>query len=157
MIASGERGPTVWVQRLDSLAASPIQGTEGAAIVFWSPDGQTLGFWADGKLKKIAAEGGTALPICDLPGASSATWNQDGTIVAGNMHGDLPSNVVNVRSGAISPWKVLLWPKFLPGGKHLVYVRAEPKTSTYRAHVAGVGDRPRDCAHADRYSGDLRA
>ena len=38
MIASGEQGPMIWVQRLDSLTASPLQGTEGAAIVFWSPD-----------------------------------------------------------------------------------------------------------------------
>jgi serine/threonine protein kinase len=44
MIATGERGPMVWVQRLDSLTPSPLQGTEGAAIVFWSPDGQTIGF-----------------------------------------------------------------------------------------------------------------
>ncbi|MGI8961504.1 MAG: hypothetical protein ACR2IV_17440 [Bryobacteraceae bacterium] len=86
-------------------------------------------------MKKIAAEGGTALPICDLPGASSATWNQD-TIVAGNMRHDLPSNVISVRSGAVSPWKLLLWPKFLPDGKHLLYVRADPKIGAYRAHVA---------------------
>jgi hypothetical protein len=87
-------------------------------------------------LKKIAAEGGTALSICDLSGASSATWNQDGTIVAGPMRHDLPSSVISVRSGAISPWKALLWPKFLPEGKHLLYVRGDPKAGTYRAHVA---------------------
>jgi Tol biopolymer transport system component/tRNA A-37 threonylcarbamoyl transferase component Bud32 len=136
MIATGEQGPMIWVQRLDSLTASPLQGTEGAAIVFWSPDGQTIGFWAAGKLKRIAAEGGTALSICDLSGASSATWNQDGTIVTGKIRHDLPSHVVSVRSGSISPWKVLLWPKFLPDGKHLLYVRADPKFGTYRAYVA---------------------
>jgi eukaryotic-like serine/threonine-protein kinase len=138
MIATGERGPMVWVQRLDSLTASPLQGTEGAAIVFWSPDGQTIGFWADGKLKRIAAEGGTPLPICDLPGASSATWNHEGTIIAGNLRKDLHSNVISVRSGAISPGKLLFWPKFLPEGKHFLFVRADPKTGTYRAHVADL-------------------
>jgi eukaryotic-like serine/threonine-protein kinase len=136
MIATGEQGPIIWIQRLDSLTPSPLQGTEGAAIVFWSPDGQTIGFWAGGKLKKIAAEGGTALPICDAPVASSVTWNQDGTIVAGHWRQDLTSNVISVRSGAISPWKVLFWPKFLPDGKHLLYVRADPTVGTYRAHVA---------------------
>jgi eukaryotic-like serine/threonine-protein kinase len=136
MIATGEQGPMVWVQRLDSLTPSPLQGTENAAIVFWSPDGQTIGFWAGEKLKKIAAGGGTVLSICDLPGASSATWNQDGTIVAGNIRHDLPSNVISVRSGSISPWKVLFWPKFLPDGKHLLYARADPKVGAYRAHVA---------------------
>jgi hypothetical protein len=136
MVATGERGNMVWVQGLDSLTPFPLQGTEGAAIVFWSPDGQTIGFWAGGKLKRIAAEGGTALPICDLPAASSATWNQEGTIVAGSWRQDLPSNLISVRSGAVSPWKLLFWPKFLPPGKHLLYVRADPKIGTYRAHVA---------------------
>jgi Tol biopolymer transport system component len=136
MIATGEQAPMIWVQRLDSLTASPLQGTEGAAIVFWSPDGQTIGFWADGKLKKIAAGGGTALSICDLSGASSATWNQDGTIVAGKIRHNLPSHVVSVRSGSVSPWKLIYWPKFLPDGKHLLYVRADPTVGTCRAYVA---------------------
>jgi eukaryotic-like serine/threonine-protein kinase len=136
MIAMSERGPMIWVQRLDSSNASPLQGSEGAAMVFWSPDGHTIGFWADGKLKRIAAEGGTPLPICDLPGASSAAWNQDGTIVVGSSRPDLPSDLISVRSGAITPWKVSFWPKFLPDGKHLLYVRADPKLGTFRAYVA---------------------
>src|SRR5450432_581206 len=53
MIANGERGSMVWVQRLDSLTASPLAGTEGATMVFWSPDGAFIGFWAAGKMKKI--------------------------------------------------------------------------------------------------------
>ncbi len=136
MITAGEQGPMIWVQSLDSLTPSPLQGTEGAGMVFWSPDGQTIGFWAGGKLKKIAVAGGTPLSICDLPGASSGTWNQDGTIVTGHMRHDLPSNVISVRSGAISPWKVLLWPKFLPDGRHLLYVRGDPKAGSYRAYAA---------------------
>src|SRR5205814_4698665 len=107
-------------------------------IVFWSPNGQTVGFWADGKLKKIPADGGTALPICDLAAASSATWNQEGTILVGNVRQDLHSNVISVRSGAISPEKPLFWPKFLPDGKHFLYVRADPKTGTCRAYVAAM-------------------
>src|SRR5439155_14156807 len=82
MIAAEERGWMVWVQRLDSFTATPLHGTEGATVVFWWPDGQFIGFWAGGKMKKIPAEGGTPLPICDLPLVSSATWNRDGLIVA---------------------------------------------------------------------------
>ncbi len=138
MIAAGEHGPMIWVQRLDSVTPLPLPGTEGAGMVFWSPDGQTIGFWAGGKLKKIAVEGGTPLSICDLSGASSGTWNQDGTIVTGQMRHDLPSNVISVRSGAISPWKVLLWPKFLPDGRRLLYVRGDPKAGGFRAYAADL-------------------
>ncbi|MBZ5636276.1 MAG: hypothetical protein LAO55_24380 [Acidobacteriia bacterium] len=125
----------IWVQRLDSLTASPLPGTEGATMLFWSPDASFIGFWADGKLKKIPKEGGTPLPICDLPGAWSATWNQDNLIVAQtDFQG--PSVKISVQSGAVSPGKPLNWPKFLPGGKHLLYVNLDPEIKGLRAYVA---------------------
>ena len=135
MIATGERGPMVWVQRLDSLTASQLLGTEGATMVFWSPDGQFIGFWAGGKLKKIPAEGGTPLPICDLPGALSATWNQDNLIVLQTSF--MGSSVkISVQSGAVSPGQPHFWPKFLPGGTHLLYANMDPKIKGLRAYVA---------------------
>jgi len=133
MIATGERGSMIWVQRLDSLTASPLQGTEGATIVFWSPDGQFIGFWAAGKLKKIPAEGGTPLPICDLPAVGSATWSQDGIIVAETQG---TSSNISVASGTISPGRTLRWAQFLPGGKQLLYVKRDPKIESNRAYVA---------------------
>ena len=133
MIAHGDRS-MVWVKNLDSLTASPLQGTEGATMVFWSPDGQFIGFWADGKLKKIPAEGGTPLPICDLPPVSSATWSQDGVIVAAQVLGN--SFNISANSGAITSGKPRYWPKFLPGGKHLLYVNLDPKIKGLRAYVA---------------------
>src|SRR5207245_3445153 len=48
----------LWVRRLDSTAATPLEGTEGAASHFWSPDGESIGFLADQQLKKISARGG---------------------------------------------------------------------------------------------------
>ncbi len=134
MIATGERGSMVWVQRLDSLTANPLPGTEGATMVFWSPDGAFIGFWAGGKIKKIPAEGGTSLPICDLSGAFSATWNSDNLIVA---HTFWPGGSVkiSVQSGVVSPGRTLNWPKFLPDGKHLLYVNLDPKIKGLRAYV----------------------
>ena len=135
MIANGERGSMIWIQRLDSLTATPLQGTEGAAMVFWSSDGAFIGFWAGGKMKKIPAEGGTPLPICDLPGGAwSATWNSDNLIVAqtGWPGGSVK---ISVQSGVVSPGTALNWPKFLPGGKHLLYVKLDPKIKGLRAFV----------------------
>ena len=117
MIASGERGSMVWVQRLDSLTANSLQGTEGATMVFWSPDGAFIGFWAGGKMQKISAEGGTPLPICDLAGAFSATWNQDNLIIArNNWPGASLKYFRPVR--VVSPGTSLL-AEVSPGGKHL--------------------------------------
>jgi tRNA A-37 threonylcarbamoyl transferase component Bud32 len=137
MIANTAQGSMVWVQRLDSLTANPLPGTEGADVVFWSPDGQFIGFWAGGKMKKIPAEGGTPLPICEVSQVRSATWNQDGMIVVGGPpRGD--SFNISVNSGKVSPRKVVSWPKFLPGGKRLLYVNIDSKIGGYRAYVSDI-------------------
>ncbi|HEY7573761.1 MAG TPA: protein kinase, partial [Thermoanaerobaculia bacterium] len=48
----------VWLRPLNALEARPLAGTEGTTRPFWSPDSQFLGFFAEGKLKKIDISGG---------------------------------------------------------------------------------------------------
>jgi len=134
MIATNERRSMIWVQRLNSLTATPLQGTEGVYSVFWSPDGQFIGFWADGKIKKIPAEGGTPLAICDFPIIiPSGSWSRDGIIIT-------RSSSISVQSGEVrpmSPAKSFTWPKFLPDGKHVLHVGSiDPKTGDRRAYIA---------------------
>ena len=72
----------LWVRDLDSLAARPLPGTEGASFPFWSSDSRSIGFFADGKLKKIEVAGGPALILCDLGGlGAGGSWSQNGEIV----------------------------------------------------------------------------
>src|SRR6185436_20746543 len=71
----------IWVRPLDSLEARQIPGTEGALFPFWSYDGQNLGFFAQGKLKKIALAGGPAQTLCDAPTGRGGSWNREGVIV----------------------------------------------------------------------------
>src|SRR5438132_4585208 len=70
----------IWVRSLVSDAVRPIAGTEGAHYPFWSPNGRYLGFFADGKLKKVASESG-AQPrtLCDARKSYGGTWNADDT------------------------------------------------------------------------------
>src|SRR5215471_277665 len=42
----------LWVQAIDSVTAEPLPGTEGGTWPFWSPDGRSVGFFSNGKLKK---------------------------------------------------------------------------------------------------------
>src|SRR6185295_7674298 len=72
---------TLWVRALDSLAARSLPGTDSARYPFWSPDNQTLGFFADGKLKRIDVAGGPAIALCNSPDPRGGTWNADGVIL----------------------------------------------------------------------------
>jgi len=62
---SAEGKTLLWVRSLDTLAAQALPGTEGAGRPFWSPDSRFLGFFADGKLKKIDVSAGPPITLCD--------------------------------------------------------------------------------------------
>ena len=77
------------------------------------------------------------MPVCDLPAPSSAAWNEAGTIITSPgrvLAGD--AFEISVQNGAIRPGKPRSWPKFLPGGKHLLYVNPDSSGSGLRAYVA---------------------
>ena len=74
----------LFLRRMDQLEAKPMTGTEGAINPFLSPDDQWVGFWADGKLKKIPVESGVAAALCDAPSIFGANWGRDNSIVFSN-------------------------------------------------------------------------
>jgi Tol biopolymer transport system component len=128
----------VWLRRLDSLSAQRLDQTDGATYPFWSPDGQSIGFFADNALKRIAASGGSPQTICAFSGvAGGGTWNRDGIILFA-LDLDSPVQRVPAAGGLPTPVTKLdherhenrhVRPQFLPDGKHfLFFVRsAEPQ------------------------------
>ena len=82
----------MWERSLNSIEMRPISGTEGQisanSSVFWSPDNQTIGFYADGAVKKISRAGGVPQVVCRVPSlAIGGTWNDRGDIVVGTPVG----------------------------------------------------------------------
>src|SRR5207253_3912062 len=71
----------LWLRPLDALQAQSMPFTEGATYPFWSPDNRWIGFFAQGKLKKISASGGPAQSLCDAPNSRGGSWNRDDIIV----------------------------------------------------------------------------
>jgi serine/threonine-protein kinase len=69
-------------RRLDQPAVVQMPGTEGAFAQFFSPDGQWVGFFAKGKLKRTRIEGSEPVSLCDAPGPRGASWGDDGNIIA---------------------------------------------------------------------------
>ncbi len=122
-------GSQLWVRSLNTLAEQPLEGTDGATYPFWSPDSLQIGFFANGKLKRIAASGGPAEILADAPNGRGGAWNEDNVILfAPNF--DMPLWRVPAAGGAAQPLTRLdasrreishLQPCFLPGGQHFLY------------------------------------
>jgi tRNA A-37 threonylcarbamoyl transferase component Bud32 len=122
------------VRSFDEANARILDGTEGVANAFWSPDSRLLAFFAAGKLQKIDVTGGPPQVICDAPLqglASGGTWSRDGTILFGI--GTFGSGLFRVSSGGGVPVQVTKpdgrsdggshrRPSFLPDGRHFLYV-----------------------------------
>jgi len=62
--------------------AVPLAGTEDASGPFLSPDGQSIAFFAGGKLKKASVQGGGTVVLCDAQSDRGGSWGDDGNIVA---------------------------------------------------------------------------
>jgi serine/threonine protein kinase len=119
----------LWIRSLSAESAQPLDGTAGAAHPFWSPDGRYIGFFAGGKLMKIAATGGPAVTITDVPNSRGGSWSANDVIVfAPDFQGALLK--VSAQGGTTAPATVLdktkhsthRWPWFLPDGKHFIFL-----------------------------------
>ena len=119
----------LYVRAMDSLEANPIAGTEGADAPFFSPDGQWIGFFASGKLKKVSITGGIPLTLCDSGGVAGASWGLDDTIVFSPSFG---SGFMRVSAAGGEPQVLTTldrargevshrYPQFLPGGRALLF------------------------------------
>src|SRR5439155_20028694 len=144
-LASNEGKSQLWVRPLDSLKAQPLAGTDGGTYPFWSPDSGSVGFFADGKLKRIDIVGGTPQEMANAGAGRGGAWNREGTIVfAPSTSGPLlkmpltggePVAVTRIETGQASH----RFPQFLPDGRHFVYfVQGGPSQGIYTASLDGA-------------------
>jgi serine/threonine-protein kinase len=111
---------------------------ENAGEPFFSPDGQWIGFFANGNLQKISIRGGAPVVMATAPGYDGATWGNDGFIIAAlNVNASLsripetggtPTEIVSrAEAGA----RGLQFPQYLPGSKAILFAQpALPREST---------------------------
>jgi serine/threonine-protein kinase len=114
----------IYVRPLDQFDARPIPGTEGAFDPFFSPDGRSLGFFSEGKLKKVSLQGGEPVTLCEARIPHGASWGPDDTIVFAESSGVTLSRVSasGGKPEVLSRTKDrVFYPEFLPGGKALLF------------------------------------
>jgi serine/threonine-protein kinase len=130
----------LYVRALDQLEAVPIAGTEAggaggfARTPFFSADGQWIGFWQSGQLRKVSVSGGASATICEnvvLP--LGASWGRDGRILWGA--GPVGVQRVSANGGAAETLIALktgeraATPQLLPEGGWVLFVRYPPNAS----------------------------
>jgi Tol biopolymer transport system component len=122
----------LWIYDPESRDTRSIAGTEGASFPFWSTDGRSLGFFANGKLKKTDIAGGPVQTLCDAPSGRGGAWNKDDIIVF-TPSGQLVDGLYRISASGGTPIRVTSpdtsrgetshrWPVFLPDGKHFLYM-----------------------------------
>ena len=124
------------LRSLDKLVPQPIAGTEDATFPFWSPDGRSIAFFADGKLKRLDIGGSAALTLCNAPVGRGGSWSTNGTILFSPQFTEALSQVA-ATGGTPTPVTELSdnftthrWPWFLPDGKHFLYLAANHSAAT---------------------------
>ena len=124
----------LWLRRLDSQVPQQLLGTSGAIYPFWSPDGQYVGFFADGKLKKVGVPGGPVEELAEASLPRGGTWNREGTIVfapygSRGLYRVAASGGQTVRLTSLdkpSGEDSHRYPSFLPDGRHVLYFARNP-------------------------------
>jgi len=152
----GSAPSQLYVRRLDQLIATPLAGTEEASTPFFSPDGQWIGFFADGRLKKVPTAGGTVLTLCDALNVRGAAWTDGDEIVfapalgAGGLvrvdaAGGTPRAFTTLPPGVITH----RWPFALPGGAGILYTEHSDVTAFDNANLVVLppGGAPKVVVH----------
>ena len=118
--------PEIWLRSIDQVTARSLPGTERARFPFWSPDSRWVGFFAEGKLKKILVAGGPVQVLADVADAFGGSWGADGTIIFSELNtsifrvssgGGVVTSVTNLDSIQTAH----RWPQFLPDGRHFLF------------------------------------
>jgi len=130
LVLSAQQGTganQLWLRALDSTNVTPLVGTEGGFLPFWSPDNAHVAFFANGKLKRIDLRTSAVTSICDAPAPGGGTWNAEGTIVFSPL---LEGPLFRVSAGGGTPSQITtldatesnhMWPQFLPDGRHYLF------------------------------------
>ena len=125
-VASGDGASRLWLRSLATTTAQPLAGTEGAVYPFWSPDSRSVGFTAEGRLKRLDIGGGAPQTLATVTTSRSGAWNADGVILFSPSNAS-PLFRVPASGGEAVAVTTLdrqtshRFPSFLPDGRQFLF------------------------------------
>jgi Tol biopolymer transport system component len=87
--ATSDNRTKLWRHSIDGGSSRPLVGTEGGRLPFWSPDSRSIGFFAQGKLKRLDLESETILSLADAPNPEGGAWSDRDEILFTPLAGPL--------------------------------------------------------------------
>ena len=148
-VATTEGQSRVWVRLLDDTDARALMGTEGASFPFWAPDARAIGFFAEGKLKRVDLAGGASQTLADAPNGRGGTWNSEGVILFTPGNGVSAPNSMITRVSAAGGTPIAVthlgpgegshrWPQFLPDGRRFMFFSTAGRPDTQGVYLASL-------------------
>ncbi len=161
-VATKDGVAKLWLRPLNQVNAQALDGTDGASFPFWAPDGQAIGFFAGGKLRRIDVGGGPTQELADAPNGRGGSWSPGGIILfAPSTAGPLMR--VPAAGGASQPAIPLgagqnshRWPQFLPDGKGFLFLATQGQPGTGRSFHRVARRRRSDACARGRCTGGIR-
>jgi Tol biopolymer transport system component len=148
--ASGR--PGLWLYSFETGESRPaVRNFPVGNVAIWAPDGRRLAFFAEGKLRRLDIADGVIQTICETPGTSQGSWNQDNVILFGRSD----STVMRVSASGGTPTPVTALdssrqerghtgPRLLPDGKHFLYTRVSTVPDKSGVYVGSLDVQPKD-------------
>jgi len=150
MVSSHEGVKKIYVRRLDTLDLRELPGSEiqeTGTDIFWSPDSANIGFFADGKLKRVGLDGRAPRIVCNVANSRGGAWNRDGVILFSGGP-SVPLMRVSAEGGTpepvteVGPNEGDRYPEFLPDQKRFFYLHASDDPAKEGVYVGSLDRTP---------------
>ena len=154
-IGADGSGSRLFVRSLHAFDIAPVDGSDGAVMPFWSPDGRSVGFFARGRLWRVDLAGGAPRLVANISDPRGGTWGRDNIIVY-SPHPD--GGLYRVPADGGTPVELTTldrtkqeishrWPRFLPDGRHVLFMNRVATAHLNRYTItavpaAGGGNKP---------------
>src|SRR5688572_17969287 len=140
----------IYVRPIGAVEATALEGTHDGSSIFWSPDSNAVGFFAEGRLQYVGLTGGPPKTVAAANSNGGASWNDDDVILASLQN---PGPIVTVPLAGGTPVPVTTldpsaevdhdWPQFLDDGEHFLYMAWGRTTAQNQVFVGALGSQTR--------------